>query len=94
VQFKRQIVEACLAKETSVPKVALAHSLNANMVHCWIRQAHTDKLRAVGGFVALAILVKTAASPAPLTTNQSGCRSRIATRVLTSAGQPHKPIVA
>lgn len=29
--FKRRIVEACLAKEASVPQIALAHGLNANM---------------------------------------------------------------
>jgi len=52
-QFKRQIVEACLAKEASVPKIALAHGLNANMVHRWIRTAQKPDAVANTGFVAL-----------------------------------------
>lgn len=52
-QFKRQIVEACLAKEASVPKIALAHGLNANMVHRWIRKSQGKSPAATPGFVAL-----------------------------------------
>ena len=52
-QFKRQIVEACLAKEASVPKIALAHGLNANMVHRWIRKAQEKNPVGTLGFVAL-----------------------------------------
>ncbi|MFK4015830.1 IS66-like element accessory protein TnpA [Cobetia marina] len=35
--FKAKIVEACQQPGTSVAGVALEHSLNANLVHNWIR---------------------------------------------------------
>ncbi|MGB8714249.1 MAG: transposase [Onishia taeanensis] len=37
--FKARIVEACQQSGASVAGVALEHSLNANLVHKWIRAA-------------------------------------------------------
>lgn len=65
-QFKRQIVEACLAKEASVPQIALAHGLNANMVHRWIRKAQAHSLPAIGdAFIALPMASRTPVSSVP-----------------------------
>lgn len=64
--FKRQIVEACLAKEASVPQVALAHGLNANMVHRWIRKVQAHSLPTIGNaFVALPMASSEAAPSVP-----------------------------
>ncbi|MDP2142242.1 MAG: transposase [Gammaproteobacteria bacterium] len=64
-QFKQKVVEACLSKQSSIPKIALAHGLNANMVHRWIRKAQDNKVPVASGFVALPIQRKTALQPAP-----------------------------
>jgi transposase len=64
-QFKQQVVEACLAKQASIPKIALAHGLNANMVHRWIRKVQDNKVPVASGFVALPIQRNTALQPAP-----------------------------
>ncbi|QEA38532.1 transposase [Pistricoccus aurantiacus] len=37
--FKARIVEACHQSGASVAGIALAHALNANLVHKWIREA-------------------------------------------------------
>lgn len=60
-QLKRKVIEACLAKQASIPKIALAHGLNANMVHRWIRNAQNNKLPVASGFVALPIPAKNVA---------------------------------
>jgi len=36
-EFKQRVVEACLAPGASVAGVALAHGVNANLVHRWLR---------------------------------------------------------
>jgi transposase len=38
-ELKRQVLDACAQPGASVAQVALAHSLNANLVHKWRRQA-------------------------------------------------------
>ena len=63
-QFKQKVVEACLAKQASIPKIALAHGLNANMVHRWVRKAQNNKLPVASGFVALPIQRKPAITQA------------------------------
>ena len=40
-QLKRQVLEECSAAGASVAKVAMAHGLNANLVHKWRRTAGT-----------------------------------------------------
>lgn len=64
--FKHKIVEACLAKEASVPQIAMAHGLNANMVHRWIRKAQAHSLPTIGNaFVALPMASSAPASSVP-----------------------------
>lgn len=41
--FKAKVVEACQQPGASVAGVALEHSLNANLVHKWIRDARRRK---------------------------------------------------
>lgn len=38
-EFKAQVLAECARSGASVAKVALAHGLNANMIHTWRRQA-------------------------------------------------------
>lgn len=38
-EFKARIVAACRQPDQSVASVALAHGINANLVHKWIRKA-------------------------------------------------------
>jgi transposase len=38
-ELKRRVLSECAAPDASVARVALAHSLNANLVHKWRRQA-------------------------------------------------------
>lgn len=53
-EFKRKIVAACSEPQASVPKIAMAHGLNANMVHRWIRQFRSKNLPSTSAaFVAL-----------------------------------------
>lgn len=40
--FKAQIIQECAQPGASIASVALSHSLNANLVHKWIR-VHTQK---------------------------------------------------
>lgn len=39
-ELKRQILEACAQPGASVAAIALAHGINANVVHKWRRAAH------------------------------------------------------
>lgn len=41
--FKARIVEACQQSGASVAGIALEHSLNANLVHKWIRAARQQE---------------------------------------------------
>ena len=40
--LKAEIVAECLRGEQSVASIALAHGINANLVHKWIRVSRTD----------------------------------------------------
>ena len=44
--FKAQIIQECAQPGASIASVALSHSLNANLVHKWIR-VHTHQLEAL-----------------------------------------------
>jgi transposase len=70
-QFKQKVVEACLTKQGSIPKIALHHGLNANMVHRWIRQAQEKKLPASNGFVALPMPATAQLRAAPRDANRA-----------------------
>jgi transposase len=41
-EFKSRIIEACQQPAASVAAVALAHGINANLVHKWIRKARQE----------------------------------------------------
>lgn len=38
-EFKRKVIEACAVTGTSLAAVALAHGINANLVHRWVVRA-------------------------------------------------------
>ncbi|WP_218927888.1 transposase [Pseudomonas sp. ICMP 8385] len=40
--FKAQIIQECVQPGASIASIALSHSLNANLVHKWIR-VHTQQ---------------------------------------------------
>lgn len=63
--LKRQIVAESHAPGASVAGVALAHGINANIVHGWIREQAGSPLTAPQGFVALSVQ---AAEPAQTAT--------------------------
>ena len=44
--FKAQVIQECAQPGASIASVALSHSLNANLVHKWIR-VHTQKAMAL-----------------------------------------------
>lgn len=48
-EFKAQVLAECARSGASVAKVALAHGLNANMIHTWRRQAPAKPAIAAGG---------------------------------------------
>lgn len=57
-ELKRQVVEACGQPGASVAAVAMAHGLNANMVHRWLREGARNEVVSQGlptqaSFVAL-----------------------------------------
>jgi len=65
--FKAQVVAACDEPGASVTKVAMAHGINANVVHRWRRLAREGKATAAkaGEFIALPLMVAPEAAPAP-----------------------------
>lgn len=68
-ELKRQVLEECALPGASVAQVALTHSLNANLVHKWRRQARPAEPAAVAvpakpEFLPLAISGSTATTMA------------------------------
>jgi hypothetical protein len=53
-ELKRRVLEECAAPGASVANVAMAHGLNANLVHKWRRQAHPSVLPSTQAFVPVA----------------------------------------
>lgn len=54
IEFKRQVVTACLEPGVSTAAIALANGLNANMVRRWmVESAQHDKFDAPAGSSAL-----------------------------------------
>lgn len=67
-EFKREVLGKCEAPGTSVAAVALAHGINANLVHKWRRQARPAER---GG--ASFIPVKLHEPEPPVTAAGPGC---------------------
>lgn len=69
-EFKAQLVAECEQPGASVAKVALAHGLNANMLHTWRRDARPAPARvrsaAQPEFVSLPLSAPTPAATTPL----------------------------
>lgn len=63
--MKAQVVAACNEPGASVAKVAMAHGINANVVHRWRQLAREGKATPAktGEFIALPLMV--APQPAP-----------------------------
>ena len=65
-EFKARVVAECQEAGASVAKVALAHGLNANMIHTWrrdVRSVPAQAVPAAGGFVALPLPSAAGAAP-------------------------------
>jgi len=54
-ELKREVLEECAAAGASVANVAMAHGLNANLVHKWRRQGHLSVLPSTQAFVPVAL---------------------------------------
>jgi transposase len=68
-ELKRQVLAACDTPGASVAQVALAHGLNANLVHKWRRTSGRDAhVAAPAGQREAFIAVTMAPSAAPATT--------------------------
>ncbi|MHC8372754.1 IS66-like element accessory protein TnpA [Pseudomonas sp. MDT1-85] len=62
--FKIQVIQECAQPGASIASIALSHSLNANLVHKWIR-VHAQKSTALQpAFIPLPIQLAGANSPA------------------------------
>ena len=65
--MKAQVVAACDEPGASVAKVAMAHGINANVVHRWRQLAREGKavLTKAGEFIALPLMATPKTAPAP-----------------------------
>ncbi|MGE0723770.1 MAG: transposase [Alphaproteobacteria bacterium] len=63
--FKTEVLAACARPGASVASVALAHGVNANLVHRWRREV-ADRGRVRRGNAELAEFVPMAIAPAPV----------------------------
>jgi transposase len=59
-ELKRRVLEECAAPGASVANIAMAHGLNANLVHKWRSQSAPSVPRSTEAFVAV-----TLPAPAP-----------------------------
>ena len=64
-RLKRQVLEECSAAGASVAKVAMAHGLNANLVHKWRRTAGELDVPPTESFIPVML-----AAPAPAADEQ------------------------
>ncbi len=74
--LKAQLVKECAEPGASVAAVALAHGINANVVHKWRRQSEHDELDGEVVPEFLPVALKRATS-IPSTTAQAGLQVRI-----------------
>lgn len=51
--FKAQVIQACAEPGASIANIALSHSLNANLVHKWIRLHAQKSLALQPAFIPL-----------------------------------------
>lgn len=54
-ELKRQVLAECAAAGASVAQVAMAHGLNANLVHKWRRQAPSEGRVVAPAFIPVAV---------------------------------------
>jgi len=54
-ELKQRVLEECAAPGASVANVAMAHGLNANLVHKWRRQADAPVPPSTQAFVPVAL---------------------------------------
>jgi transposase len=67
-EVKRRVLAECAQPGASVAGVAMAHGINANIVHCWrklARQASSPLALTTAGFVPVSIEPQTRSSPGP-----------------------------
>ncbi len=70
-ELKSQVVAQALLPGASVAGVALAHGINANIVHRWLREHEGQSQVAQSGFVAVSLpTAKGRLDDAPSTTGQ------------------------
>ena len=62
LELKAAVVEECRRPGVSVAAIALAHGLNANLVHQWMRNARADVVDKPG-FVEVKMPVPSAVAP-------------------------------
>jgi transposase-like protein len=53
--FKAQVIQECVQPGASIASVALSHSLNANLVHKWIRVQAQKSMTLQPAFIPLPI---------------------------------------
>ena len=65
-ELKARILAECAAPGASVAKIAMAHGVNANLVHTWRKLTHEGELKAaeVTRFIPVAIEAEPATAPA------------------------------
>lgn len=61
-ELKRQVLAECVAPGASVARVAMAHGLNAGLVHKWRRQAQAGGEVVAAAFVPVAVAAPTVMS--------------------------------
>ena len=66
-QLKADVLAACGAPGASVAAVALAHGLNANLVHKWRRSKARPVAARVAGALGVFIALPLRTAPAPVT---------------------------
>jgi transposase len=64
-QLKQQVLQECSAPGASVARVALAHGLNANLVHKWRREVGQMAVRPAERFIPIELSAAAAASAQP-----------------------------
>lgn len=64
-ELKQQVLVECATPGKSVAQVAMAHGLNANLVHKWRRQAGAVAEPPLPAFVPVTVAAQVATEPAP-----------------------------
>jgi transposase len=80
-ELKRQILADCSAPGASVAKVAMAHGVNANLVHKWRRQSEAVGNPDAAAFVPVTVAAPAATSESPQFVDLELQRGAISVRV-------------